>query len=59
MSVEILEAAKKAINGLRNNESSGEDCPDYLFDIMKGDKNGKKRQDIKNINRLSDDSTIN
>ena len=30
------------------------DCPDYPFDTGKGDKNGKKRQDIKNINRLSD-----
>ena len=36
MSVEILEAAQKTINGLRNNESSAGDYPDYLFDIMKG-----------------------
>ena len=47
MSVEILEAAKKAINGLRNNESSGEDCPDYLFDIMKGDKKRKEEAGYK------------
>ena len=47
MSVEILEAAQKTINGLRNNESSAGDYPDYLFDIMKGDKKRKEEAGYK------------
>lgn len=47
MSVEILEAAQKTINGLRNNESSADDYPDYLFDIMKGDKKRKEEAGYK------------
>ena len=38
MSVEVLNTAKEMINQLRSKESSHPDCPDYLFDILRGDK---------------------
>ena len=41
MSVEILDTAKEMINQLRSKESSHPDCPDYLFDILRGDKKRK------------------
>jgi len=42
MSVEVLDTAKEMINQLRNRGDSHPDCPDYLFDILSGDR---KRQD--------------
>lgn len=44
MSVEILETAQEMMAELRNNRASHPDCPDYLFDILRGDK---KRKDEK------------
>lgn len=44
MSVEILETAQEMMVELRNNRTSHPDCPDYLFDILRGDK---KRKDEK------------
>lgn len=44
MSVEILETAQEMMAELRNNRTSHPDCPDYLFDILRGDK---KRKDEK------------
>lgn len=44
MSVEILETAQEMMAELRNNRVSHPDCPDYLFDILRGDK---KRKDEK------------
>ncbi|WP_303015083.1 tyrosine-type DNA invertase cluster 3b [uncultured Bacteroides sp.] len=41
MSVEILDTAKEMINRLRNNQTSKPDYPDYLFDILRGDKKRK------------------
>ena len=38
MSIEILDTAKDVINQLRNCQPSRPDCPDYLFDILHGDK---------------------
>ena len=38
MSVEVLNTAKDMINQLRSKENSHPDCPDYLFDILRGDK---------------------
>ncbi|WP_306821697.1 tyrosine-type recombinase/integrase [Bacteroides caecimuris] len=38
MSVEVLNTAKEIINQLRSKETSHPDCPDYLFDILRGDK---------------------
>ena len=38
MSVEVLNTAKEMINQLRSKEDSHPDCPDYLFDILRGDK---------------------
>jgi len=38
MSVEILDTAKDMINRLRNCRPSRPDCPDYLFNILHGDK---------------------
>lgn len=43
MSVEILDSAREMINQLRKNLDSQHDCPDYLFDILRGDK---KRKDV-------------
>ena len=43
MSVEVLDSAKKMIEQLRNKQESLPDCPDYLFDILRGDK---KRKDV-------------
>lgn len=37
MSVEILDTAKEMINQLRNSREALPDCPDYLFDILRGD----------------------
>ena len=44
MSLEILESAKEMMNQLRSNKTALPDCPDYLFDILHGDK---KRKDEK------------
>ena len=44
MSLEILESAKEMMNQLRSNKPVLPDCPDYLFDILHGDK---KRKDEK------------
>lgn len=38
ISVEVLDSAWEMINRLRNNEPCQPDCPDYLFDILRGDK---------------------
>ena len=38
MSVEVLDTAQSMINRLRSKEKSYPDCPDYLFDILRGDK---------------------
>ena len=44
ISLEILESAKEMMNQLRSNKTALPDCPDYLFDILRGDK---KRKDEK------------
>ena len=44
ISLEILESAKEMVNQLRSNKPALPDCPDYLFDILHGDK---KRKDEK------------
>ena len=44
ISLEILESAKEMMNQLRSNKPALPDCPDYLFDILHGDK---KRKDEK------------
>jgi len=41
MSVEVLETAKGLIHQLRSNQAPMPDCPDYLFDILCGDKSRK------------------
>lgn len=41
MSLEILDVSKQEMNKLRNNNSPKENYPDYLFNIMKGDKQRK------------------
>lgn len=41
MSVEVLDTAKELMNQLRNDRTSSADCPDYLFDILRGDKKRK------------------
>ena len=43
MSVEVLDSAREMIEQLRNKQESLPDCPDYLFDILRGDK---KRKDV-------------
>ena len=43
MSVEVLDSAREMIEQLRNKQDSLPDCPDYLFDILRGDK---KRKDV-------------
>lgn len=41
MSLEILDSAKGMINQLRRNKPAVPDCPDYLFNILHGDKKRK------------------
>ena len=41
MSVEVLDTAKEMIDQLRNHHPSRPDYPDYLFDILLGDKKRK------------------
>ena len=41
MSVEVLDSAREMIEQLRNKQDSLPDCPDYLFDILRGDKRRK------------------
>ncbi|WP_294558991.1 tyrosine-type DNA invertase cluster 3b [uncultured Bacteroides sp.] len=41
MSVEVLDSAKEMMNQLRSHQASHPDCPDYLFDILRGDKKRK------------------
>ena len=42
ISLEILDTSKKEINKLRNSNPPREDYPDYLFNIMRGDKRRKE-----------------
>ena len=58
MSVEVLNTAKEMINQLRSKEDSHPDCPDYLFDILRGDKNGRMKEVTGNISPLSVDLII-
>ena len=44
MSVEVLDSAQDIIKQLRNNQDSQSDYPDYLFDILRGDK---RRKDVR------------
>ena len=41
VSVEVLDSAKELMGLLRNKQDSLPDCPDYLFDILRGDKKRK------------------
>ena len=41
ISVEILDTAKDMINQLRNRQPPHPNCPDYLFNILSGDKKRK------------------
>ena len=41
ISVEILDTAKDMINRLRNRQPPHPNCPDYLFNILSGDKKRK------------------
>ena len=41
MSVEVLDTARGMINQLRKNQEPIPDCPDYLFDILCGNKKRK------------------
>ena len=41
MSIEVLDSARGMINQLRNTQDALPDCPDYLFDILRGDKKRK------------------
>lgn len=41
MSVEVLDTAKEKMNQLINRHPCYPDCPDYLFDILHGDKSRK------------------
>ena len=41
MSVEVLDTARGMINQLRSNQEPIPDCPDYLFDILCGNKKRK------------------
>ena len=41
MSVEVLDTAREMINQLRSNQEPIPDCPDYLFDILCGNKKRK------------------
>lgn len=41
MSVEVLDTAKELISRLRNKQVPQPDCPDYLLDILRGDKKRK------------------
>ena len=41
ISVEVLDTAKEMVNQLRNNQPPEPDCPDYLFDILRGDMKRK------------------
>ena len=49
MSLEILESAKEMMNQLRSNKPALPDCPDYLFDILHGDKKRKDEKAYKEI----------
>ena len=41
VSVEVLDSSKELMGLLRNKQDSLPDCPDYLFDILRGDKKRK------------------
>lgn len=47
MSIEILDTSQKAIERLRNRNAPQENCPDYLFCILKGDKKRKEESEYK------------
>lgn len=47
MSVEVLDASLKTIDSLRNYSSPDEGYPDYLFNILKGDKKRKEEATYK------------
>lgn len=42
ISIELLDSSKKTMNGLRNDRLAKKNYPDYLFNIMKGDKAWKE-----------------
>lgn len=42
VTLEILNESQEAISRLRNNSTPQNGCPDYLFDILKGDKKRKE-----------------
>ena len=44
MSIEVLDSARGMINQLRNTQDALPDCPDYLFDILRGDKKRKDEE---------------
>ena len=58
MSVEVLDTARGMINQLRSNQEPIPDCPDYLFDILCGNKNGRMKGHTVNISLLFGDSII-
>ena len=59
MSLEILDVSKQEMNKLRNNNSPKENYPDYLFNIMKGDKQRKDEAIYRNTSLHSAGLIIN
>lgn len=47
VSLEVLDASKEGIEKLSNKKTPEEGCPDYLFSILKGDKNRKEKEGYK------------
>lgn len=47
ISIQILETSKEAISELRNDKAPEENCPDYLFGILKGNKKRKEEKEYK------------
>lgn len=58
MSLEILDVSKQEMNKLRNNNSPKENYPDYLFNIMKGDKQRKDEAIYKEYRSLHSAGSI-
>ena len=59
MSVEVLDTAKGMINQLRSNQEPIPDCPNYLFDILCGNKDERAYREYQSAlrrfnNRLKD-----
>ena len=48
MSVEILDTAKDMIYQLQNRKPALQDCPDYLFSILNGNKKRKDESAYRN-----------